>query len=125
MSGPQNAVMGEQDAPTNVPVTQVPEEVLAEEKKLAKYSQTAEFKRLKEFMENRVKFYQRYFPNGSMVEGDPKNDRPGVINMPAGITQEMMNVYWMAACIVTKEFENVLNEYAQAQEVVKNAERQS
>jgi hypothetical protein len=118
-SGPQNAVMGEQDLPTNLPETKVPDEVLAEEKKLAKYSQTAEFKRLKDFMENRIKFYQRYLPNGSLVEGDPK-DPMMKVTLPTGISPEMMNVYWMAACLVTKEFENVLAEYAQAAEVVKD-----
>lgn len=122
-TGAQNAVVGDQDLPTTVPETTVPEEILAEEKKLARYSQTAEFKRLKEFMENRIKFYQRYLPNGSLVEGDPK-DPSLKITLPQGVSPDMMSVYWMAACLVTKEFENILSEYDRAREAVQDAERQ-
>ena len=115
MSGPQNVVIGDQDEPTRLPETEVPQEALAEEQKLARYSKTAEFKRLKEFMELRIKFYQMYLPDGSRVEGDPKDS--GInINLP----REDITAYWMAACIVIKEFQNILNEYELAREAVEN-----
>src|SRR4051812_32656481 len=101
MSGPTNAVIGDADFGTSLPTTDVPEEVLEEEKKLAKYSQTAEFKRLKEFMENRIKFYQHYFPDGKPIDSVPAD--------PQTIAS-----HWMAANIVVREFNNILNEYAQA-----------
>lgn len=119
-AGAQNAVMGDQDLPMSMPVTQMPEAVLIEEKKMAKYSQSDEFKRLAKFMEDRIKFYQRYFPNGSLVEGDPK-DPHLKITMPQGLTPEMVNVYWMAACLVTKEFQGVLDSYERAREAVNDA----
>lgn len=116
MTGPAHAVVGDNDEPTSIPQTNVDAEALAEEKKLAKYSKTAEFKRLKEFMEARIQFYQRYLPNGQQVEGDPK-DGPLTVSVPMGD----MTPYWVAACIVTKEFQNVLNEYANAAEAVNAA----
>lgn len=125
MSGPANVMMGDMDEPTKLPETQVPDEELAEEKKLAKYSQTAEFKRLREFMEARIKFYQRFLPNGSQVEGDPNDPNAMIkVNLPSGVSSEMLSTYWMTSCIVTKEFENILSEYARAHEVVEDAERQ-
>lgn len=108
MHGPANAVVGDQDLVTNLPETQVPEAALVEEKKMAKYSQTEEFKRLKEFLEARVKFYQRYYPNGQQVQDLPAEERAA---------------YWQAACIITKELEGVLEAYHQAQETVKEHAR--
>lgn len=116
MTGPSNAVMGDLDDPTIIPETSVPEEELTEEKKLAKYSKTAEFKRLKDYMEQRIEFYQRYLPNGSLVEGDPKDGRAVSFNLP----QEDLNVYWRVACLLIREFQNVLLSYENAAETVKD-----
>lgn len=115
MAGPANAIVGDNDSVTNLPQTQVPEAALTEEKKMAKYSQSAEFKRLKEFMEARIKFYQRFLPNGERVEGDPKDPR-SPIGMP---TKGAELSDWKAACVIINEFENILREYSQAQETVK------
>jgi hypothetical protein len=108
--GAQNAVVGDQDLPTSLPVTEVPEQALVDEKKMAKYSESAEFKRLKEFLEARIAFYQRYYPNGQPVQDLPAEER---------------GPYWQAACIITKELENILAEYKQAREVVKGARAES
>ena len=112
MSGPTNAVMGDLDEPVNLPETTVPDEVLLEEQKLAKYSKTAEFKRLREFMEARIKFYQNYLPDGRPIKD---------VNLP----NDVMATNWKAASIVVSEFTNILSEYDQAAEVVKDAKRQS
>lgn len=106
MTGPVNAPLGDLDEPTKLPETQVPEEALVEEKKLARYSQTAEYRRLKEFLEDRVKFYQTYLPNGDPVE----SKEPSVAN-------------WIAANVIIKELTNILSEYERAREVVKDSER--
>lgn len=119
MSGAQNAIVGDSDLPTNLPETTLPDNVLAEERKLAKYSRTAEFKRLKEFMEARVQFYQRYLPNGTRVQGDPKDTTGITIEMP----KSDMTAYWVAACVIINEFENILAEYERAAEVVAEHER--
>ena len=109
MSGPQNAVIGEDD-PTTLPVSKVDEAELIEEKKLARYSQTAEFKRLREFLEARIKFFQNYLPDGRPVKD---------INLPS----DAMAVNWKAANIVVGEFKGLLSEYDNAREVVKEFER--
>lgn len=111
MSGPSNAVVGDLDQPTDLPVTNVPDEMLEEERKLAKYSRTAEFKRLKEYMEGRIKFFQTYLPDGRSVSSLDPN-----VNL---------SEQWRAANIVIAEFQNVLNQYEQAKEVVDNAGRQN
>ena len=107
MSGPANAVVGDQELPTNLPETTVPEETLIEEKKMATYSQTAEFKRLSEFMEDRIKFFQMFLPDGRLIKDIP--------------TSEPLGENWRAANIVITEFRNVLDQYDRAREVVKNA----
>lgn len=99
MHGAQNAIVGDNDSITNLPETQVPEAALTEEKKMAKYSRSAEYQRLKEFLEARVKFYQRYYPNGQQVQDLPAEERAA---------------YWQAACIITKELEGILEAYEQA-----------
>lgn len=118
MSGPTNAVVGENDEPTKLPETQVSDEDLLEEKKLAQYSQTAEFKRLREFMEARIKFYQNYLPNGSRIQGDPTTNGLSV-SLPNGD----LTANWIAACAIISEFENVLSTYERAREVVTDADR--
>ena len=107
MTGPSNAVVGELDEPMRLPETNVPQDVLAEETKLAKYSRTAEFKRLKEFLENRIKFFQTFLPDGTPVEA-----------VKMGSTE--MVAHWIAANVIIREFNNVLGEYERAAEVVKD-----
>lgn len=106
MSGAVNAVMGEQDSPTELPQTQVPEEVMTDERKMAKYSQTAEYQRLSKFIEDRIKFFQKYYPSGQRVQDLPESER---------------SAYWQAACIVVDELEGILTAYDQAREAVKGA----
>ena len=125
-TGPAHGIQGDLDEPTRLPETIVPEQDLTEEKNLAKYSQTKEFKRLKQFMEDRIKFYQHFMPDGTRVEGDPKElvvDERKLVNIkvmiPNNVSPEMMIVHWKAACIIIKEFENVLDTYARAQEIIK------
>lgn len=106
---------------TDLPVTQVDEQALNEEKKLAKYSQTKEFQRLRKFLEDRVSFYQNYLPNGEKVEGDPR-DTSNPLSVPGGGADDI--VQWKVACIVIREFGNILNEYDQAREAVDDATRE-
>ena len=103
-TGPQNAPVGDGDEPMKMPETKVDEQQLIEEKKLAKYSQTAEFKRLKEYLEARVKFYQNYLPDGRKVDEASVNKTTG----------EM----WVVANAIIGEINNILSEYERAKEVV-------
>lgn len=110
MSGPANAVVGDQDEPTAIPQSVVSDEILVEEKKMAKYSKTKEFQRLREFLEDRIKFFQDYLPDGRSIK-----DVQG--------TAEIIALNWKVAnCIIT-EFQNVLESYDRAAEVVGESER--
>jgi hypothetical protein len=103
--GPANAIVGEDELPTNVPVTTVSEDVLIEEKKMARYSKTAEFKRLEEFLRDRIKFFQNYLPNG---------DDTRFVKMDAA----EIGQNWVIANNIIHEFENVLKAYEAAREAV-------
>lgn len=110
-SGAQNAVMGDQDEPTRLPVTEVPEEVLTEEKKMAQYSKSAEYKRLEEFMKARIEFYRNFLPDGRSIKEIHLQDW----ELAQG---------WKVANIVISEFQGVIDAYSRAQEAVKNAGRE-
>lgn len=107
MSGPQNAVVGDLDQPTDIPSTQVSDDILEDERKVAKYSKTAEFQRLKQFMEERIVFYQHFLPDGRPIKETDKD----------------LDVNWRVANIVIGEFKTVLNVYAQAAEEVANYDK--
>lgn len=106
--GPSNAIIGDNDLPTQLPVTQIPDLVLEEEKKLAKFSKSAEFQRLKNYIEGRIDFFQHNLPDGTPIE-------------VSKMTHEERMAHWMAANIVIREFNNLLNQYEQAREAVKSA----
>lgn len=109
MPGPQNVVVGDQDLPTNLPETRVPQEVMTEEKKMAKYSKSAEFKRLKEFMEARIQFYQNFMPDGRSIK-------------EVNLQDWELAQGWKVANIVIKEFQSVLDAYDKAREAVNEYE---
>jgi hypothetical protein len=95
-----NAIIGD-DYGTSLPETIVNEDVLMEERKLAKFSKTAEFKRLKDHLESRIAFYQEYLPSGKPILGE-------------SVTGED----WRIANAVITEFRAVLGAYEQAKEAV-------
>lgn len=88
----------------------IPAEQLADEKLMAKYSKSKEFKRLKEHMQSRIEFYQQYLPDGRLLTEVDEVDRAN---------------YWVIANIVIKEFNLVIDSYSQIAEAVKNAERKN
>ena len=99
-----NAIIGD-DYGTTLPETVVNEDSLLEEKKLARFSKTTEFKRLKGHLEERIVFYQQFLPSGQPVVG-------------ASVTGED----WRIANAVITEFKAVLQAYEQAQEAVDGSE---
>ncbi len=94
--------------PTELPVTNVPEQDLTEEKKMAKFSKTAEFKRLKAHIEQRMDFYRAFLPNGQAVlEAD-------------NVTE--LGQKWLVANAIVTELQSIIDAYEMANEAVKNAE---
>lgn len=64
--GAQNGLVGDAFG-IDLPEVEVDQTFLIEEKKMAKFSRTAEFKRQKEYLNSRIEFYQTKLPNGAEV----------------------------------------------------------
>lgn len=100
--GAQNGIVG-QSFGVDVPQATLPDDKLTEEKKVARFSKTAEFKKLKEHMEGRIAYYQTHLPDGREIEKDPSiND-------------------WVIANTIIREFKAVISAYEQVAKVVDNA----
>lgn len=92
---------------TELPETQVQQDQLVEEAKMAKYSKTAEFKRIKDYMEGRIEFWKLRQPDGTPIAAKT-------------VTQDMVND-WVIANHVIAEFQAFLNEFENAKQAVENA----
>ena len=92
----------------DLPQMQVEDTTLREEKKMAKYSRSAEFKRIQEWCEGRILFYQTYLPNGSEIGLDvvPSIEDWRVANRVIGELRALTNMYEIATDAV-KEAEKV------------------
>lgn len=105
--GPQNGVVGDNtNFGTELPTTMPPEQDLTEEKNMAKFSQSAEFKRLEEYAKGRIEFYQKYLPNGD-----------NLLSADVAKAKEM----WIPANIVIGEFNALLSAYTNAKDAVNKA----
>lgn len=113
-TGAQNAITDDTFG-MEVPTTQVEELSLVNERNMAKFSKTKEFKVLKEYLENRVEFFQKYLPDGRPLT---------VENLelePPSISNQGRSVDWIIANLVIGEFKSVLQAYEDASEAVKSA----
>lgn len=102
-TGPQNVLMGDENYGTDLPETEVPERDLTAEKNAAKFSRTKEFQALKDHLESRINYYQKYLPNGRPLEEDTPSPED-----------------WRVANRIISEFNAVIQAYEQAREAVKN-----
>ena len=85
---------------TELPQTQMPEELLVEEKAMARFSKSKEFAHLKKHIEDRIRYYQAFLPNGkTVVEGATAED-------------------WRVANVIIGEFQAVIDAYERAREIV-------
>lgn len=103
----ENGIVGDQDGPTEIPQTQISEDLLTQEKNLAKYSKTKEFKELKSYLEARIEFFKNYLPDGKEVRF---------------LAEPEMGIKWVVANNVINEFNAVLTRYEQARSIVKQAD---
>lgn len=101
---PTLGIIGDEQG-IDLPEMEVDENFLNDERKMAKFSRTAEFKRLKEYIDNRIEFYQKYLPNGMEI---------GMDIVPS--TED-----WRVANRLIGEFKGILNMYENAAEAVKDA----
>lgn len=105
--GPQNIVTGDNFG-TDIPETEALPDELAIEKNMAKFSQTKEYQKLKDYLEQRIEFFQHFLPEGKEVRW--------TVPAEAGLK-------WVVATNIINEFKAVLNSYENAQEAVKDAEK--
>lgn len=100
MVEPSNILMGDvSDFDMSQPI-----EGVVEEKQLAQYATSEEFKQIQEYCADRIAFYQRFLPNGAEVGFDA---------IPT--TED-----WRVANRVICEFNLLMNRYETAIEAVTN-----
>lgn len=107
MPGPENAFIGNQGFPTDLPQTEVSEADLSRERNMAKFSQTDEFKALKMAINSRIDFYQKYMPGSGNVS---------ITQLP----NEERGYMWLAATVIIDEFNSILGAYETASQAVKD-----
>lgn len=102
---PDNVLMGDISSGFDLPEAQIDKEDLLEEKKMAKYSKTAEFKRIQDYCQERIAFYQTKLPNGAEVGLDvaPSAEDWRVANRVIGELKLLMNIYETAASAVESD----------------------
>ena len=101
--GPTNGIIGDAQM-TELPQMVMDDNVLTEEKKMARYSKSSEYKRIKQHFEDRIAFYQNYLPDGR----------------PIGSSSNMVEIgqSWVVANTIIQELQNVLDSYDIAAEAV-------
>lgn len=109
MAGPQHGILGDEYG-IDLPETEVSNQELMEEKRMAKFSKTREFQTLKARMQSRIEFYQTQLPDGRPLT---EVDAPERANQ------------WMVANIVIGEFKAVLEAYEQAGTIVAQVAKQN
>jgi hypothetical protein len=97
--GPQNVLMGDELA---MPQSSVDEKELVVEKQMANYTKTEDFKRIQEYCQSRIDFYQTHLPNGKII----------------GLEAKPTEADWAAANIIISEFKLLMGNYVNATEAV-------
>lgn len=100
----QNSIIGDNYG-IDLPSVDVDKDELDEEKRMARFSKSKEFKKLKEIMEARISFYQKALPDGRAITEVDTAERAQM---------------WVVANAVIGEFKMILAAYEDANEVVKN-----
>jgi hypothetical protein len=105
----QNAIIGDNQL-TQLPVTQPDEKELLEEKRTARYTNTPEYKKQKEYWEERIKFYQSFLPDGKPV---------------ATATSQERTDQWAVANLVIQEIQTLINYYENIKQGVESGSENS
>lgn len=104
MAGPQNGIIGDSMG-IDLPQAQTQPEGLQEERAMARFSKTKEFKRLKNHLEERIAFFETTLPNGISPEGITK-------------TNAQLGEDWRVANLVIAELRGIIAAYELAKEVL-------
>lgn len=106
--GPQNGVVGDENFGTELPRTQVVDEQLNAEKRMATFTKSQGYQELEAFVKSRIDYYQKYLPGDVPAENVPDEER---------------GKYWAISNIVIREFQGILNAYENAKETVSKAKK--
>lgn len=102
--GPQNGLLGDAQG-IDLPQMQVDKNFLTEEKKMAKYSRSAEFKRIEQWCAEKIAYHQSFLPG----------------NVPISqISEEERGKYWAVADLVITDLTELMNIFDNANEAVKD-----
>lgn len=104
MSGAQNGIVGDAMG-TDLPHAVLPEQGLLEERAMARFSKTREFKRLKTHLEDRIKFFETQLPSAVAPE-------------QTGKTNAQLGEDWRVANLVIAELRGIIEAYELAKEIV-------
>lgn len=107
MSGPQNAVFGDDSFGTDLPETQVDTQAIEEEQRKAQYTKSKDWDTLKAYLETRIEHYQRFLPGNIPVEHVPEEERAK---------------YWAVSNMVISELKSIIASYENAFEALKEDE---
>lgn len=99
----QNSIIGDSYG-TDLPKTQVPEQDLVQEKKMARFSKSKEFQVLKKHLEERIAYYQVFLPDGRPVTNGVTGDE------------------WIIANTIIGEFQAIIAAYENARAAVKESD---
>lgn len=102
--GAQNGIVGNNFG-VEPPQAEIPKDDLTEEKKVARFSKTAEFQKLKSWAESRIEYYQKFLPDGREVDTAPTGEN------------------WVVANTIIKEFRAMIDAYENVAKVVDEANK--
>ena len=107
---PVNGIIGDNQL-TQLPTTQPDEKELLEENRTARYTHTPEYKKQKEYWQERIMFYQTYLPDGSKAIAD-------------ATSQERAD-NWAVANLVIRELNTLINYYDNVKQGVEDGSQDS
>ena len=102
--GPANGIIGDAMG-TELPQAVLPEKDLQEERAMARFSKTKEFKRLKVHLEERIKFFESQLPSTVLPEQSEK-------------TNAQLGEDWRIANLVIAELRGIISAYELAKDIV-------
>lgn len=107
MAGPDNVLLGDSEG-IDLPEAEIDEKELVEEKQMAQYTKSAEFKRIQSHCLDRIDFYQKMLPNGMEIGLDvvPSVEDWRVANRVIGEFKALMNLYETATEAVEESNKN-------------------
>lgn len=106
----QNGIIGDSFG-TELPVAEIQEQVLNEERGRARFSKSKEYKELKQRIEERIAFHKQFLPSGKAVMHSGGNS-----------TLSRLGEQWIVANNVIVELQGVIDFYESAAETIKNSD---